>query len=199
MADVRENPARAGGGDDKFDPRGVRSTTPVPRPADLAPPRIDPAKKSGTGRASETRPSAARPQAAPVQFGLTRRDQLFVAVLLGVAFSLMSLHWLNKSDFGRREIEIERLPAAHYEYRVDINTATWVEFAQFDGIGETLARRIVEDRELRGPFSGVEDLLRVKGIGRAKLGAMQRHLYSGNEQGMELAKPQADEVRELRD
>jgi len=196
MADVRENPARAGGGEGKFDPRGIRAPTPAIRQTDAAPPRADPAEKPGTRRAAEPSRADSRQQTSVGQFGLTRGDQVFVAVLLGAAVCLMSLHWLSKSDLGRREIEIERLPAARYEYRLDINTATWVEFAQFDGIGETLARRIVEDREHRGPFTSIDNLLRVKGIGPAKLQAMRRHLYLGDAQGADMAKPPAAAARE---
>ena len=50
-------------------------------------------------------------------------------------------------------------------FRVDINDATWVEWIQLQGIGETMAHRIVADRKINGPFGSIEDLLRVEGIG----------------------------------
>ncbi len=37
------------------------------------------------------------------------------------------------------------------------------------GIGEALAKRIVDDREKNGAFSSVDDLTRVSGIGEKKL------------------------------
>ncbi len=48
---------------------------------------------------------------------------------------------------------------------LDINRATAAELERLPGIGPTLARRIVEWRETRGPFRSVEDLLQVPGIG----------------------------------
>jgi len=48
--------------------------------------------------------------------------------------------------------------------RLDLNTAAWFELDALPGVGETLARRIVEDRERRGPFATVDDLARVPGI-----------------------------------
>ena len=54
-------------------------------------------------------------------------------------------------------------------FRVDINGATWIEWIQLKGIGETMAHRIVADREFNGPFVSIEDLLRVKGIGPSTL------------------------------
>ncbi len=52
---------------------------------------------------------------------------------------------------------------------IDVNRATAVELEKLPGIGPKLAQQIVEDRTANGPFSTPEDLLRVKGIGPAKL------------------------------
>lgn len=49
--------------------------------------------------------------------------------------------------------------------RVDVNTASRAELRLLPGIGPALAGRIVADRDRRGPFRGVDDLQRVKGIG----------------------------------
>jgi competence protein ComEA len=59
---------------------------------------------------------------------------------------------------------------------VDINRATWVEWAQFDGIGETLAKRIVADRQTRGLFESIDEVQRVKGIGPKKFAQMRPYL-----------------------
>jgi competence protein ComEA len=98
-------------------------------------------------------------------FWLTRRDQLIFGSLSLVALALLGVHWIRLSHWGTRAVEIERLPAQQYEYRIDANSATWVEWGQIQGIGDGLARRIVADREENGPFKSVDDLTRVKGIG----------------------------------
>jgi competence protein ComEA len=110
------------------------------------------------------------------RFWLRRGDQLFVGTLLTVAVSLLFVHWLRLSDWGQRTVEVDRLPAGHYQYSVDINEATWVEWAQFDGIGETLAKRIVADRQSNGPFEGIDGLRRVKGIGPKKFEQIRPYL-----------------------
>jgi competence ComEA-like helix-hairpin-helix protein len=52
---------------------------------------------------------------------------------------------------------------------VDVNRASEEELRALPGIGSVLASRIVEARERDGPFSSLDDLRRVRGLGRAKL------------------------------
>jgi competence protein ComEA len=101
---------------------------------------------------------------------------VFVGSLLSAGLALVAVHWLSLSEWGRRPVEVDRLPAGEYQYVVDINRATWVEWAQFEGIGETLARRIVADRESRGPFGSIDDVQRVRGIGPKKFAQMRPYL-----------------------
>jgi competence protein ComEA len=110
------------------------------------------------------------------RFWLRRSDQVFVGTLLSIGVALVFVHWLRLSDWGRQTVEVDRLPAGEYQYSVDINQATWVEWAQFEGIGETLAKRIVADRQSNGPFEGIDDLRRVRGIGPKKLEQIRPYL-----------------------
>ena len=43
-------------------------------------------------------------------------------------------------------------------------------------LGEALAKRIVADRDARGPFADIDDVQRVRGIGPAKFSSMRPHL-----------------------
>lgn len=56
-------------------------------------------------------------------------------------------------------------PAPADAARININKAGVEELKAINGIGDVLARRIVEDRLTHGPFVRPEDLQRVKGIG----------------------------------
>ena len=49
--------------------------------------------------------------------------------------------------------------------RINLNTATAAELEALPGIGPVIARRIIEGR----PYRSVEELERVKGIGRRRL------------------------------
>lgn len=51
---------------------------------------------------------------------------------------------------------------------VNINLASADQLQALSGVGEATARAIVEDREAHGPFSSIEDLMRVSGIGQKK-------------------------------
>ena len=55
---------------------------------------------------------------------------------------------------------------------VNVNTASQSELEGLPGIGPAMAKRIIAERE-KQPFQNVDDLLRVKGIGPAKLAKMR--------------------------
>ena len=48
---------------------------------------------------------------------------------------------------------------------MDVNAATTQELERLPRVGPALAKRIVEWRERHGPFSNLEDLRHVRGIG----------------------------------
>ena len=56
---------------------------------------------------------------------------------------------------------------------VNVNTAPAEELTALPGIGEVLARRIVEYREEHGPFLSEEALMEVPGIGEAKMADLE--------------------------
>jgi competence protein ComEA len=52
---------------------------------------------------------------------------------------------------------------------VDLNTATAEQLEELPGVGPAIAAAIVDERERRGRFATVDDLLDVRGIGEARL------------------------------
>jgi competence protein ComEA len=57
--------------------------------------------------------------------------------------------------------------------RININSATAQQLDTLPGVGPTTAKAIVSYRSQKGPFSSVDDLLNVPGIGPAKFAAMK--------------------------
>lgn len=75
----------------------------------------------------------------------------------------------NESDSQTAENYVSSDDSAISNGKVNINTATAEEIAEnLDGIGETIAQRIVEYREQNGNFSNIEDIKNVSGIGDSK-------------------------------
>lgn len=61
-------------------------------------------------------------------------------------------------------------------HSVSLNRANVQELSSLPGIGEATAKRIIADRRAHGRFKKVEDLCRVKGIGKKKLASIKRYL-----------------------
>jgi competence ComEA-like helix-hairpin-helix protein len=57
---------------------------------------------------------------------------------------------------------------------LDLNRARVEDLRLLPGIGPKLAQRIVDERARRGSYQSIDDLLEVKGIGRATLARMSR-------------------------
>lgn len=81
----------------------------------------------------------------------------------GVALALWvwAVVWAARAGCAKEKGGVA-LPAA----RIDVNSADEAELEILPGIGRTLARRIVQERSLRGPFDRGEDLMRVRGFTR---------------------------------
>jgi competence protein ComEA len=97
---------------------------------------------------------------------LRRADQAVVAALILLGLCSVAGWWIGQGGLGGRLIEVERAQQQTAAYQVDINKADWPEFLELPGIGQTLAKRIVDVRKAKGPYLSHEDLRRrVQGIG----------------------------------
>ena len=67
-------------------------------------------------------------------------------------------------------------PAIRKNGPILINRATVKDFESLDGIGPVLANRIVTYRKTNGPFTAIEDLLKVPGIGQSKFAQFKEKL-----------------------
>ncbi len=108
--------------------------------------------------------------------GLRRSDRFFLVTIILICSTLGGIAFLQRSKSGVETVEIRHLQSEEFKFQIDINSATWVEWMQLDGIGETTARNIIADRETNGPFLSISDVQRVKGIGPATLKKMQPSL-----------------------
>ena len=95
---------------------------------------------------------------------LTNRDQWLVVIVSVVVVILLAVKWQKLRYIDRSEIIVQR-GSEDIGYQIDLNSATWVELTQLRDVGPVTAKRIVDSREEAGPFSSIDDLQRVNGIG----------------------------------
>lgn len=57
--------------------------------------------------------------------------------------------------------------------KVNINSASKKELCKIKGVGATTAKRIIEYRSANGSFSKIDDIMKVKSIGKGKFGKIK--------------------------
>lgn len=60
--------------------------------------------------------------------------------------------------------------------KININTANMELFCNLPGVGESLARKIIDYREENGKFKSIEDLKNVTGIGEKKFESLREYI-----------------------
>jgi len=128
------------------------------QPSDRPPPPVDPLRTVTDDE--------------EISCGFSAGDRRFMLIscllILGlIVANLIRLNWIGPPQLVLKKSDL---------YQVDINDAGWVEWMQLPGIGETTARNIVADRDSKGPFTSIDDVMRVKGIGPATFKAIQPYL-----------------------
>lgn len=77
------------------------------------------------------------------------------------------------ADLSHIEIYISEAGETASIQKIDINRAELWLLKALPGIGEVLAQRIIDYRDINGAFKRIEDLLKVSGIGSATLENMK--------------------------
>jgi competence protein ComEA len=97
-------------------------------------------------------------------------------VVIGCGLALLALAWLRHGGHRGGVIDVDRATPLVAKFQVDVNRADWPELIQLPGVGQTLAERVVAERDLNGRFRSVDDLARVPGIGPRTLERMKPYL-----------------------
>ena len=107
---------------------------------------------------------------------LWKQHQPFIAVLLASGLFGMIGYFIYQSAINRGLVDLDEAPSVIAVYQVDINKAAWPELVVLPGLGEKLARTIIDYRDQTGPFDSLEALLDVPGIGESKFQQLRPYL-----------------------
>jgi competence ComEA-like helix-hairpin-helix protein len=120
---------------------------------------------------------------------LSNDDRRALGIILGLLLLATAARWVERPRpllLDSPEVDLVALEEASRAAKpppragppsspIDPNTATASELQRLPGVGPAMALRIIEERE-RAPFTCLEDMLRVRGIGAGVLGKIGDHV-----------------------
>lgn len=111
-----------------------------------------------------------------------------ISIILSVSYKQTNLSNLSKEfqlmdslyqtiQFPTQTDSVVHLPLppkiSQQKFPINVNTGNIKELSALPGIGEAMAKRIIDYRNSNGLYKSKEDLLKVKGIGLKKLEQIQ--------------------------
>ncbi len=119
---------------------------------------------------------------ADAVLGFRSQDRRVIRVLLILLLLSLTVEWIVVATRRPDPLLLKRGLEFQTQFQVHVNDATWVDWVQLEGIGPSLAHRIVADRRLHGPFSTIEDVGRVPGIGPETVERIRPWLTMGHDE-----------------
>ncbi len=111
-------------------------------------------------------------------FSLTHQERK-VLIFIGILVLIGSI--LKILNDSREDLSLDRERVlisenSDFSRPININAASPGDLKRIPGIGEVIARRIIDYRNQFGSFKDLEDLKKVKGIGDKKIEAIKKHV-----------------------
>lgn len=109
-------------------------------------------------------------------FNLTRQEKsvlLFIALVVLVG---IGINYLQKRNLPFKEFIAVSPTQTKANLEVNLNRASSEELVRLPGIGPELARRIIDYRKDFGAFKIIEDIQKVKGIGKGKFKRLKDYI-----------------------
>ncbi|KZN62698.1 hypothetical protein N473_18920 [Pseudoalteromonas luteoviolacea CPMOR-1] len=96
--------------------------------------------------------------------------------VLNIGFLLVVLLFFNVAQAQAQAQSPEVDNFSQPVFQVNVNTAKVEELMKLPGIGRAKAQAIIRSRELEGLFFDIQELGRVKGIGKGLIDKIQAHV-----------------------
>ena len=112
------------------------------------------------------------------------REWWLFGIMAVLIVAVVFVAWSDVPDFSPPSVTYESASTTrttvftqeNAEGRISINEATEEELMQVSGIGAALAKRIVDYRDEHGPFSSLDELVNVQGIGEKRVEQWRKYL-----------------------
>lgn len=82
----------------------------------------------------------------------------------------------NSASSGEAMLSADGSGSSAANTLVNINTASADELDTLPGVGPSTAATIIQDREQSGPFTSIEDIMRISGIGEKKFAKIKDYI-----------------------
>src|SRR5256885_622373 len=102
-----------------------------------------------------------------------RKAELAAYAVAAFVLVFLVLHLLQRDSGGSRG-GTAASPGSPPAQPISLSTATVEQLDTLDGIGPTLAARIVQYRDAHGGFKSVDELRQVSGIGDKRFAALRK-------------------------
>lgn len=101
----------------------------------------------------------------------------FLCLMLGIFIGRsFQGNYIPLNNLPTQQIRPTQSDAPLLDGKININTATLRELQLLPGVGEAIAQRIIDYREINNGFETIEDLMRVEGIGEKKFEQMKPYI-----------------------
>ena len=108
-------------------------------------------------------------------FYLTQQERLVLLFIAGVILA-GSLLQISSKQFAGMNRFLAVVEQSHISAKIDLNSADFKSLKSIPYIGGVTARAIIKERDLKGGFQSIDELLAVSGIGPRKFELIKQHV-----------------------